>query len=205
MKKIYILIILIIFSSFSCFAVYISDLSRELQLQGAYGDVIDVEFEEIAAQSQSYLIGMPFNIMDSTVQYSSGTGRVIARWSILTNTDFTISFSIDDRKLHHEDSSVDNITALDFILSFSYNLSYYVGEKPENYEGHIEFDTSEYDSNTSAEMRIIPENIIPDTGSFTGSVEGLVYFKFANGQTDAINAAPPGNYTASVTMKVKTK
>ena len=202
MKKIYILIILIIFSSFSCFAVYISDLSRELQLQGAYGDVIDVEFEEIAAQSQSYLIGMPFNIMDSTVQYSSGTGRVIARWSILTNTDFEISFGIDDRKLHLENNTSDS-TALDFILRLTYNLAYYVGADPMNYEGAIEFDTSNYDS-SNPPLRIIPENTVPDTGSFTGSVEGLIYFKFADNQIDEINAAPAGNYVADVIMKVST-
>lgn len=201
MKKIFILICLILISSLPCFsASYTSDLSRELQLQGAYGDVIEVQFEPIAAQTQSYLIGMPFNIMDSSVQYSSGAGRVIARWSILTNTDFEISFSVDDRKLHHEDSSVDDSTALDFILRLTYNLSYYVGSKPESRYGEREFDTSNKD--TWGPYKILPE--VPDTGSFTGSVEGLVYFRFAEGTTDDINAAPAGNYVADVIMRVST-
>lgn len=204
MKKIFILIGLIIISSFPCFAAHISDLSRELQLQGAYGDVIDVEFEEIASQSQSYLIGMPFNIMDSSVQYGSGAGRVIARWSILTNTDFEISFGIDDRKLHLDNNTSDS-TALDFILRLTYNLSYYVGAEPMSYEGDIEFDTSNYNSSNPTKFRIIPENTVPDTGSFTGSVEGLVYFKFADNQVDALNEALAGNYVADVKIRVITK
>lgn len=204
MKKVFTLISLIIISSFPCFAVYVSDLSRELQLQGAYGDVIDVEFEEIAAQTQSYLIGMPFNIMDSSVQFSSGSGRVIARWSILTNTDFEVSFEIDDRKLHLENNTSDT-TSLDFILNFTYNLSYYVGENPESHSGSFEFDTSQYDPNNAEKVRIIPEGVVPDTGSFTGSVEGLVYFKFADNQEGTLNSALAGNYVADVIMKVSTK
>lgn len=200
MRKIMFLLLFVLASSVqSLFATYSSELYRAVQLQGAYGDVVSIDFDEIASQSQTYLIGMPFNILDQSVQYTDGPGRIIARWSILTNTNFDIRLSIDADKLHHETQSS---TPLDFILRFTYNLSYYIGGKPADpLSGNFEFDTS----NNEETETVIPQNTIPDTGSFIGSVEGLVYFKFKDGQEPIINAAPAGNYIADVKIQVVVK
>lgn len=200
MRKIIPLFIFIVASFESLFsATYNSELSRAIQLQGAYGDVVSVEFDEIAAQTQSYLIGMPFNIQDQTVQSSAGTGRVIARWSILTNTDFSLNLSIDETKLHHENGSK---PYLDFVLTFTYNLAYYVRGESASKRGSFDFKTTE----SPKEVSIIPEGTIPDTGSFTGSVEGLISFKFDESvEGTAIDAAPVGNYVADVKMQVVVK
>ena len=95
-------------------APYSSELSRAISLQGAYGEVVSIEFEEIAAQTQSYLIGMPFNIQDQSVQSDSGAGRVISRWNIIANTPFYLKLSCDG--LYHENySEIENYSPLQFL------------------------------------------------------------------------------------------
>ena len=65
--------------------------SRPLELQAAYGEVTALSITRIAAQSEMYMIGMPFDIEDNFVQYgATEQGREIAKWSILSNTKFKI-------------------------------------------------------------------------------------------------------------------
>ena len=187
-------------------AAYTSDLTRGIALQGAYEDVLDINFEEIAAQTQAYIIGMPFNIMDSSVYpTNNGRGRVIANWSVLTNTDFSIKLTCND-KLHHMEKES---TPLDFTLTFTYKLSYFIDGVPN--EGETKYFSFNTADPSTFQQRLMEDGTVPDTGSFIGSVEGLVYFVFnendANGndQAEIINdiaQTPPGNYVAEVIVEI---
>lgn len=184
-------------------ATYSSDLSRAIQLQGAYREVVSLDFEEIAAQTQAYLIGMPFNIQDQTVQSSAGEGRVISRWNIITNTPFTLRLSSEG--MFHEDDLVDkqDAHALHFNLKFSYNLSYYIDGVAKSSEASFTYDSR---SGTTDGISLVPAGEVPDSSTFIGSVDGLVYFKFST-SSDAIDSDtyPPGKYYADVKVEVITE
>ena len=205
---------------------YISEISRPIQLQGAVDEIASVEFDAISAQTQSYLIGMPFNILDQTVQHSAGVGRVIARWSMLSNTLFDLKFNVVKYLHHEEDTNVDR--PLYFILTLTYNLSYYDNNSAKSVLGSITFNATETPSVTNeiqiqgqgnpivlspsstdpTRISVIPESVVPDIGAFIGSVDGIVYFKFAAGQEsnlDSMEYAPSGDYSADIQVEVITK
>lgn len=201
MKRFLLVCSILIAAVLSVFAAtYSSDLSRAIQLQGAYREVVSLDFEEIAAQTQAYLIGMPFNIQDQTVQSSAGEGRVISRWNIITNTPFTLRLSSEG--MFHEDDPVDTENRLHFNLKFSYNLAYYI-----NGEEHSSESSFSYDSGAIKEgISLVPGDVQPDSDAFIGSVDGLVYFKFST-SSDAIDSDtyPPGKYYADVKVEVITE
>ena len=200
MKRFLLVCSILIAAVLSVFAAtYSSDLSRAIQLQGAYREVVSLDFEEIAAQTQAYLIGMPFNIQDQTVQSSAGEGRVISRWNIITNTPFTLRLSCDG--MFHEDDKT-NSHPLKFNLKFSYNLAYYI-----NGEEHSSVSRLSYESGAIKEgLSLVPGDVHPDSDAFIGSVDGLVYFKFST-SSDAIDSDtyPPGKYYADVKVEVITE
>lgn len=231
MKKLFAAVIMLI-SVLPAFSVeedaenvrYISEISRPIQLQGAVDEIATVEFNEISAQTQSYLIGMPFSILDQTVQSNAGVGRVIARWSMLSNTLFDLKFNVVNY-LHHE-ADTDVKRPLYFILTLTYNLAYYVDSSPLSATGRIVFNATStpsvtnviqigdrtYSAEQSADdptrIPVIPEDVVPDVGSFLGSVEGIVYFRFEAGQEDNIDSpdyAPAGDYSADIQVEVITK
>ena len=102
--------------------------TRSFDIQGAYGKVLEIDVEPLAAQTQDYVQGMPFNIEDSLVQYvapnDDGTvnqqnGRHIADMSLISNTDFNIYIRAD--KLRSVNKTKDgNYAELDYVLTFSY-------------------------------------------------------------------------------------
>lgn len=181
-------------------APYSSELSRAISLQGAYGEVVSIEFEEIAAQTQSYLIGMPFNIQDQSVQSDSGAGRVISRWNIIANTPFYLKLSCDG--LYHENySEIENYSPLQFDLRFTFDLGYFINSVEKSEEGEFTYSSG----SQSEPVYLIPDGAVPDSGAFIGSVDGLVYFKFtsyASNTLDDDNSYPPGKYHAEVKVEV---
>ena len=183
-------------------ATYSSELTREIQLQGAYDKVVSIEFDEIAAQSQSELSGIPFNIQDQTVQAGAGNGRTISSWNIITNTPFTLRVSCDG--MFHEDDAYK--TPLEFSLTFTYDLAYYVSGSEKSDKGSFTYSTKVKDDGNNI-FSMMPENIVPDTNTFIGSVDGLVYFKFETSATDIDNdnLYRPGNYYADVKVEVMTE
>lgn len=205
MKRFLLVCSILIAAVLSVFAAtYSSDLSRAIQLQGAYREVVSLDFEEIAAQTQAYLIGMPFNIQDQTVQSSAGEGRVISRWNIITNTPFTLRLSSEG--MFHEDDLVDkqDADALHFNLKFSYNLSYYINGVAQSSEASFTYDSTNV---TTDGISLVPAGAVPDSSTFIGSVDGLVYFKFVTSSSDIDNdkTYPPGKYYADVKVEVITE
>lgn len=184
-------------------ATYSSELTREIQLQGAYDKVVSIEFDEIAAQSQSELSGIPFNIQDQTVQTGAGNGRTISSWNIITNTPFTLRVSCDG--MFHEDDAVKE-KPLEFSLTFTYDLAYYISGSEESEKGSFTYSIKANDNGNNI-FSMMPENVVPDTNTFIGSVDGLVYFKFETSATDIDNdnLYPPGNYYADVKVEVMTE
>lgn len=203
MKRFILVCSILIAAVISVFAAtYSSDLSRAIQLQGAYREVVSLDFEEIAAQTQAYLIGMPFNIQDQTVQSSAGEGRVISRWNIITNTPFTLRLSSEG--MFHEDDLVDKDNALHFNLKFSYNLSYYINGDAESLEASFTYNSKNV---TTDGISLVPAGAVPDSSTFIGSVDGLVYFKFVTSSSDIDDDTtyPPGKYYADVKVEVITE
>lgn len=203
MKRFLLVCSILIAAVLSVFAAtYSSDLSRAIQLQGAYREVVSLDFEEIAAQTQAYLIGMPFNIQDQTVQSSAGEGRVISRWNIITNTPFTLRLSSEG--MFHEDDLVVKQNELLFNLKFSYNLSYYINGVAKSSEASFTYDS---ESGTTGGISLVPAGEVPDSSTFIGSVDGLVYFKFVTSSSDIDNDTtyPPGKYYANVKVEVITE
>lgn len=203
MKRFLLVCSILIAAVISVFAAtYSSDLSRAIQLQGAYREVVSLDFEEIAAQTQAYLIGMPFNIQDQTVQSSAGEGRVISRWNIITNTPFTLRLSSEG--MFHEDDLVAKQNPLYFNLKFSYNLSYYINGVAQSSEASFTYDSTNV---TMDGISLVPAGAVPDSSTFIGSVDGLVYFKFVTFSSDIDDDTtyPPGKYYADVKVEVITE
>lgn len=198
--------VMMISSLYSADTTYSSELTREIQLQGAYDKVVSIEFDEIAAQSQSELSGIPFNIQDQTVQAGSGNGRAISRWNIITNTPFTLRVSCDG--MFHEDDIEKKKPSLEFSLTFTYDLAYYVKGEEDSDKGSFTYSYStESNGDENNVFSMIPEDVVPDTNTFIGSVDGIVYFKFDTQATDIDNddLYPPGNYYADVKVEVITE
>ena len=197
LKKCLALIILFT-AGLSLYSTPIPDVSRTISLQGAYGDVLSIDVEVFAAQVGMFKQGMPFDIQDSSVQYDVYHGRPIAHWSMLANTPFKVRVKAD--KLAHVSSGLAS-DVFDYILTFTYNLSYNENSKPIVSANSGEF---EYHTESSIECEYELAGIEnADRGSFIGSVDGTIFFRFEDGMIDLINAASSGNYDASVTVTLE--
>lgn len=210
MKRFEIVLIIIIFTAVNLSAALVSDLSREIKLQGALGEVLSISVEPLSAQTSGYRFGMPFDVQDASVQYSSaGTlGRPIAHWTVLANTPFTITVQPADEnngKLVHVS---EESTPLDYILTFSYNLDYYVKGSPHTVSGTdfvYQTNAASEPFNSDEAIRKNGESgfIDADETALTGSVDGTIYFRFADNQVSTIDndsLVPPGNYEAKVKL-----
>lgn len=212
MKKIVVLIILfILVESFLC-AEYVSeDMTKDFTLQAGYGTVLQIEMEEIPAQTNLYVAGMPFNIEDFQVQYAETEhGREIATWRLLSNTtDFRLS--ITGEPLYWTGDSTKQTGVLDFILNIQYVLGYYLpdGSISSNNVRWIEYRTE--DEQPFVVNLLEGVQVAKDT--FIGSVNGSVFFEFTPSSsqsilndmenTDAESTYPPGNYVADVIFKLE--
>ena len=191
-------------------AVLVPDLSRAIKLQGALGEVLSISVEPLSAQTSSYRFGMPFDIQDASVQYSSAEtlGRPIAHWTVLANTPFTITVQPADEnngKLVHVSETS---TSLDYILTFSYNLDYYVKGEAHSASGQdFIYKTNEtlppFNSDEVIRNKGEDGYSLADEKALTGSVDGTIYFRFAKGQEGIIDdneKVPAGNYEAKVKL-----
>ena len=191
--------------------------TSSVELQGAYEEALNMNINPIAAQTESFLSGMPFNIEEEFVKYNRlSDGRAIATWNVLSNTRFNIYIRAE-RMYHVNDTNYNY--PLDYILTFSYNLAY---PNLNNFNGAGSFYvTSNEPVVTGAgtiedpESALIPLisietpqgleenfykiNLFDDftdaiTSGFTGSVDGSVYFKFTSDSTDALHGTNKDNY-----------
>lgn len=190
-------------------------LTRPINLQGAYRDVLSIAVTPIMAASESYVIGMPFNIEDESVAYNAvvtdvgSFGRRIATWSFATNSDFEINISAEP--MTH--ASVQNGTELLYDLGFAFKIAYIenISGETNSLEGLIYYTAEGFSwdgYNIPAGGTLILKksgiNQYSGVASFSellaeaapnkiiGSEGGGVYFRFTSYSTNLIHS--PDNY-----------
>ena len=200
MKKI-VTILLMLFISLMLFA---ETRTASIQLQGAYQSALNMSIDPIAAQTESYLAGMPFNIEEEFVKYSlNSDGRAIANWNVLSNTKYKIYIKVEDM-FHVDDQNHAN--PLSYHLTFTYNLSY--PEHLSQYDNAGSFlitsgKSTTHNATSPTKISIVNKSQNPQLtdnyyevdffdgmgdvkGGLTGTVDGRVFFKFTQDSTKAI-------------------
>ena len=193
-------------------AAYREELTKPFTIQAGYQSAMDISVTPIAAQTQSYLAGMPFDIESQQVWYGyTEHGREIANWSILSNTGFDLRIKADPMYPVEDDGVTKKAgytgEGLDYILELQYIIGYPVESgEVESVSGSI--------SCSSADGEVVFENISSgyatgdsDDPHFIGSVDGSIFFIFDENSSDRIIAAaedfdnadvPAGRYGAQV-------
>ncbi len=207
-------ILLLLFTVFSLYAVPQPDVSREIVLQGSYGEVMSISVEPIAAQTQAYRFGMPFDIQDISVQSSAALGRPIAHWSFLSNSSTPFSINVNAEKLTY-DGSIETAVPLDYCLTFNYNVSYSIDAEELSYSSSFTHSTDDNPKSyaityVNGEGKPVNSSDI-DLSQLRGSVDGTIFFKFLENQGDKTSEdiisdddlTPPGNYFARVTLTLE--
>lgn len=205
--------------------------TKSIALQAGYDTVMDISIDRVAAQGENYLQGMPFNIEDPQVAYVEGSkGRLIAYWSLLSNTPFKLTFLLEP--LRHEDvttiSAENKDKLLYYILTFEYALSYGTDNQ---YAMDSEFSLDMNDGNPQVitEDNLSSSASVAEDGyssifslnlaegleesfnpnSFIGNLDGGVYFMFTKASSDALdydtaaNTFARGSYHAMVTITME--
>ena len=229
MKRIMIFVLILLIAT----SLFAETKTSMLQLQGAYGEAMNMSINPIAAQTESFISGMPFNIEEKFVQYNANSdGRAIATWNVLSNTKFNIYVKADDMA-PVDQKNYNPSVALSYILTFSYDLSYpgavFDGEGsfsitsgPNDHSWEKTSPTTEisvvdetYGNNVSGTFYKI--NLFGDTtllGSklgagegYTGSIDGRVFFKFTQASStalvDSADEYPAGDYKATVVFFIE--
>lgn len=236
MKKLCLILMILISGIFMLHSDYAHQMSKPLELQAAYGQVAYVSVTPLPAQGQAYIQGMPFNIEESYVLSTvynendepiilgSENGRLIANWSMITNTKVKLRISTTPMK-HVSNTSA---TALSYYLHFTYlagytdasgdeislNTEYFnIPMKNNDPVSVIKSDvpvsgyTNTYEVDPFAEIT----NFANDETSYIGSLDGGIYFQFDGNSTQMIDSqranpdstsVPAGNYTAQVLVEL---
>ena len=235
MKKLCFIFMILISGIFILYSEYAHQMSKPLELQAAYGQVAYVSVTPLPAQGQSYIQGMPFNIEESYVLSTvydsnenpiilgSENGRLIANWSMITNTKVKLRISTTPMKHVSKNSS-----ELSYYLHFTYlagytdasgdeislNTEYFnIPMKGNDPVSVIKSDvpvsgyTNTYEVDPFAEIT----NFANDETSYIGSLDGGIYFQFDGNSTQLIDSqranpdstsVPAGNYTAQVLVEL---
>lgn len=217
MKKnfLFLTLLFVVISAAFSKAPYQMEMTRQFTLQAGYDHAAEISIAPVVAQGQSYIAGMPFNIEDKQVQYGvTEQGREIARWDVLSNTNFNIKISgtklqpvdeIGNVKTGFEDDG------LDYYLRFSYTIGYVdsSGEQKTS-TGEKVYYTAEASSGEF--VGLIPTHTADGTlNQFIGGVDGSIFFVFDKASSERIqsdaaddsangNYLPPGDYMATVTV-----
>lgn len=225
MKKFIVFILIINLIAFCIFGATQVQTKR-LSIQGGIDTTLFVNVVPLAAQTQSYIMGMPFSVDDALVAYDYGLeGRQIATWSILTNVPFTVS--VNAGPLTH---TTDQKYRLPYYLCFEYSLSYYGIDAANPSSINSIFVIKSTDNNDTVEempdayskygtyKEIIHTNnekitLIPSadySSHLVGSLDGMIYFKFAQNTMSQssrgdglLDSALGGDYVAQVTVTVE--
>lgn len=223
MKKRYIFFLIITFCFSSLFAVATNVQTKTISIQAGVSNTLYVAVQPIAAQSQAYIMGMPFSIDDKLVKYEyKEKGRHVASWSILTNSNFDITVVAND--LVHETEKEEKIS---YYLCFDYSLSYFPisAKEPVTKEGafiiksdgNSDTDTpSSYIDSKNSDFYMIKDsgvafNLISDADSGTqyiGALDGAIYFKMSKASDDtnsSTDSYPGGNYSGLVKIMLEAK
>lgn len=188
-------------------SLFCANKTKSFNIQGGYGTFAELLVEPIPAQTQAYIIGMPFNIEDNLVQYgNTENGRMIATWSMMANTT-PIKLKISGDKLMHESGTSE---PLDYILTLFYDIGYYDanGLLVNTTERTFTYDSS--DAENPDFTTIFDSQIEQD--SFIGSIDGSIYFMFTEKSSALLNpetgvpsyeSFPGGNYSAEVVITLE--
>lgn len=207
MKKLFLIIIIAAFPMLSIFSK-VDSISKSVMIQAGYGEVVSMEIDRIPAQSTGYIAGMPFNIEESFVQSTQEIGRLIAHFSILSNTRYEIS--IKSTPMRHMTGALYDADAYDlhYNLTFDYILGYRNTESSsEESQRTVLTYNSRTDTNEEADWKFDTSDYTD--GNYIGTVNGSIYFRFDSGASSYIQgegrtALPAGNYAADVTFEIRT-
>ncbi len=199
----------------------IDNRTKSFDIQGAFGDVVEIIVDPIPSQTQAYLMGMPFNIEDNQVQYgATESGRLIANWSLISNLP-NVSLTIDGEPLAYKNNPSLS-TPLDYELRLFYRIGYYneKGDLVDIGSGTpIVYSTNdEIDGNYEESYELFARNI--KDGTYIGSLNGTIYFMFTEESSEMLKPAdgsrppyenygdgraffPGGEYVATVTLTLE--
>lgn len=207
MKRIITVLLISLAILSSGFAEYRPEMSKPILIQGGYGSVLSLVIEPIAAQSQAYLVGMPFNIEEIFVQYDKTEyGRLIAYWNVVANDQFDLEICASN--LHHIKDTVIEPYNLPYNLTFEYDLSYYQDNES------VAIPTRRFVvASTDTNDFTVVDDIFKDTqvtaGTFVGALRGNIYFEFTEESSNRImnqaSTVPSGQYESTVTIKMVKK
>ena len=202
-------LIAVVLISILCSALFSADTERHMKsfrIQAGVGEKVSINVERIPAQTTSYVAGMPFNIEESFVEYTNVAyqGRLIANFDILSNTKFDLEIKAEPMT-HTTLSSAE----LDYYLIFDYRLGYQTAGGISN---SIPKRFTFHSANPADWIWSDQVNADVLAGTYIGSVDGSIYFKFDSASTSEIQAEkgnndgdlPAGNYSATVTITIKT-
>ena len=199
MRKAYLMIVAILMSV--ALHAITEPISDSFMIQAGYEEACSVVVHEIAAQSASYIGGMPFNIEEDLVQYhSDDVGRRIATIDIISNTRFRMTVTSDGPMKHSDGMAT--VSPLDYILTFQFLVGYYEsGNINENATTTVRYRSAGGDTSWTI-------GASPDPDTFLGTVDGAIYFMFDQNASSFIagsddNTLPPGNYDSTVTITVE--
>lgn len=219
MKKV---LSLLFFSCCMAFPLFPVDVTtKHIAIQGGIDRILEVDIEPIASQSQSYIAGMPFNILDPQVKYNlNSDGRVIAYWNLLTNfPDFRII--IEAQPLHHEQEAAFPTSGkyLPYILTFSYTMSLATGRNAidSSFIIDLESDASQNGVTFISEdlvtgYRKYEVSLLSSSSSgteqyanYSGVLGGQIFFKFTQASSEKVNSSdyPGGLYEAYVRVTLE--
>lgn len=232
MKKILALFLFIILTAMSLHAIK-TETTKQIVLQGGYNEVLDVNVTTISSQGLSDLIGMPFNILDTYCQYNIAADnpsygeRVIAKWSILSNTNF--SLSIEATPLKHVTQPQEKL--LYYRLAHEFRLSYInTAGTTTDVRGFYVFEPDEtaldgsgrtrayingsYLADANGNQKVEFTELTADywalQGTFIGAVDDNIYFGFTENTSNYLKSnewndedLPDGIYEGTVTISIE--
>ena len=203
MKRLFLIIIIAVFPVLSILSK-VNPISKSVVIQAGYGEVVSMEIERIPAQSTGYIAGMPFNIEESFVQSNQEPGRLIAHFSVLSNTRYEMAITSNPMK-HMTGADFDeNAYHLHYELTFEYILGY--GSTNEDIINRKRSYSSRND-NRDVDWSFDIDDYTE--GNYIGTVNGSIYFRFDAESSAYIQGAgktelPAGNYAADVTFEIRT-
>lgn len=230
MKRIAYLLLLIFFIICTAGAAITNPVSKPFKIQGGSGSVLHINITPISTQATSFLMGMPFDIEEDLVQYGKmKSGRSIANWSMIANTDFVLKVKaglLTSDGTYTPAGSTDAVYAeIPYILEFDYSFGFYdKNGNIDNLTGYFSLNNetgsgSYINPKTGATTNVtwttdkvfvfdfLPSNI--DSTGLSGSVDGQIYFMFTENGTDRIKnqeeTVPVGDYNAYVTVTLEAK
>ena len=231
MKRIAYLLLLIFFIICTAGATITNPVSKPFKIQGGSGSVLHINITPISTQATSFLMGMPFDIEEDLVQYGKmKSGRSIANWSMIANTDFVLKVKaglLTSDGTYTPVGSSDAVHAeIPYILEFDYSFGFYdKNGSIDNLTGYFSLNNetgsgSYINPETGATTNvtwttdkafvfdILPSDI-DSKGLLRGAVDGQIYFMFTENGTDRIKnqgkTVPVGDYNAYVTVTLEAK